>query len=68
MSTAARRDYVWQVFERQCEIGLANWEKILARLRRAGAIERIAQRSGVGEIGLCAPQRQVLTERMPGGV
>lgn len=28
MSTATRRDYVWQVFERQCEIGLANLEKI----------------------------------------
>jgi len=28
MSTAARRDYVHEVFERQCEIALANWEKI----------------------------------------
>lgn len=28
MSTASRRDYVWKVFEAQCEIGLAN----LARL------------------------------------
>ena len=28
MSTASRRDYVYQVFERQCEIGLANLEKI----------------------------------------
>jgi hypothetical protein len=30
MSTASRRDYVYQVFERQCEIGLANLEKIFA--------------------------------------
>jgi hypothetical protein len=28
MSTISRRDYVWQVFERQCEYGLANLEKI----------------------------------------
>ena len=28
MSTVSRRDYVWQVFERQCEIGLANLERI----------------------------------------
>ena len=28
MSTASRRDYVWNVFEKQCELGLAN----LARL------------------------------------
>jgi hypothetical protein len=28
MSTAVRRDYVYKVFERQCEIGLANLEKI----------------------------------------
>jgi hypothetical protein len=28
MSTASRRDYVWQVFERQCEIGLQNLEKV----------------------------------------
>jgi hypothetical protein len=28
MSTVSRRDYVWQVFERQCEIGIANLEKI----------------------------------------
>ena len=28
MSTAIRRDYVYEVFERQCEIALANWEKI----------------------------------------
>ncbi len=28
MSTVARRDYVWKVFERQCEIGLQNLEKI----------------------------------------
>lgn len=28
MSTIARRDYVYNVFERQCEIGLANLEKI----------------------------------------
>jgi len=27
-STLARRDYVWRVFERQCEITLANWERI----------------------------------------
>jgi hypothetical protein len=30
MSTVIRRDYVYQVFERQCEIGLANLEKIAA--------------------------------------
>ncbi len=28
MSTVSRRDYVWKVFERQCEIGLANLERI----------------------------------------
>jgi hypothetical protein len=28
MSTAMRRDYVYRVFERQCEIGLANLERI----------------------------------------
>lgn len=28
MSTVTRRDYVWKVFERQCEIGLENLEKI----------------------------------------
>jgi hypothetical protein len=28
MSTASRQDYVYRVFERQCEIGLANLEKI----------------------------------------
>jgi uroporphyrinogen decarboxylase-like protein len=28
MSTATRRDYIHEVFERQCEIALANWEKI----------------------------------------
>lgn len=28
MSTAARRDYVWKIFERQCEIGVQNLEKI----------------------------------------
>jgi hypothetical protein len=30
MSTSSRRDYVYKVFERQCEIGLANLEKINA--------------------------------------
>ena len=30
MSTASRRDYVYEVFERQCEIALVNWEKIRA--------------------------------------
>ena len=29
MSTATRRDYVWEVFERQCEIGLQNLERVL---------------------------------------
>ena len=29
MSTKTRRDYVWKVFERQCEIGLYNLEKIV---------------------------------------
>jgi len=28
VSTVSRRDYVWKVFERQCEIGLANLAKI----------------------------------------
>ena len=28
MSTLSRRDFVWKIFERQCEIGLANLEKI----------------------------------------
>ena len=28
MSTISRRDYVYEVFERQCEIGIANLEKI----------------------------------------
>jgi len=28
MSTVSRRDYVYEVFDRQCEIGLANFEKI----------------------------------------
>lgn len=28
MSTLTRRDYVYKIFERQCEIGLANLEKI----------------------------------------
>lgn len=28
MSTVSRRDYVWKIFERQCEIGIANLEKI----------------------------------------
>jgi hypothetical protein len=37
MSTKTRRDYVWQVFERQCEIGIQNLEKI------AGVVgERVA--------------------------
>jgi hypothetical protein len=26
MSTASRRDYVWKIFEKQCELGLANLE------------------------------------------
>jgi hypothetical protein len=30
MSTASRRDFVYKIFERQCEIGLANLEKIYA--------------------------------------
>jgi hypothetical protein len=29
MSTVSRFDYVYEVFERQCSIALANWEKIL---------------------------------------
>jgi hypothetical protein len=28
MSTASRRDYVYEVFERQCEVGIANLEKV----------------------------------------
>jgi len=31
MSTVTRRDYVWAVFERQCEIGLENLKRIHAR-------------------------------------
>ena len=30
ISTKTRRDYIYRVFERQCEIGLANFEKIHA--------------------------------------
>ena len=30
MSTVSRRDYVWKVFERQCEIGIENLEKLHA--------------------------------------
>ncbi|MBN2390676.1 MAG: methyltransferase [Anaerolineae bacterium] len=30
VSTIARRDYVWAIFERQCEIALANLEKLYA--------------------------------------
>lgn len=29
MSTVARRDFVWKVFERQCEIGLTNLETLI---------------------------------------
>ncbi len=36
MSTVSRRDYVWQVFERQCEIGLANLRTHPRRRGRAG--------------------------------
>ena len=32
MSTVSRRDYVWQVFEKQCEIGLENLRRIYARV------------------------------------
>jgi len=32
MSTVTRRDYVWAVFERQCEIGLENLKRIHARV------------------------------------
>lgn len=32
MSTAVRRDYVYRVFERQCEIGIANLERLHARI------------------------------------
>ena len=32
MSTISRRDYVYEVFTRQCEIALANWAKILERV------------------------------------
>jgi hypothetical protein len=32
MSTASRRDYVYRIFERQCEIALANLEKIFSRV------------------------------------
>jgi len=39
MSTASRRDYVYQIFERQCEIGLANLEKIFRVVgNRASAV------------------------------
>lgn len=42
LSTVTRREYVWKVFERQCEIALANWEKILERLKKVGEVGRIA--------------------------
>jgi hypothetical protein len=32
ISTLTRRDYVWKIFERQCEIGLQNIEKMAAAL------------------------------------
>jgi hypothetical protein len=32
MSTVTRRDYVWQVFEKQCEIGLENLQRIYERV------------------------------------
>jgi len=32
MSTAMRRDYVYKIFERQCEIGVANLERLHARI------------------------------------
>ena len=32
MSTVTRRDYVWQVFEKQCEIGLDNIQRIYERV------------------------------------
>jgi uroporphyrinogen-III decarboxylase len=32
MSTLTRRDYVWRVFEKQCEIGLENLKRIHARV------------------------------------
>lgn len=32
MSTVTRRDYVWQVFEKQCEIGLENLKRIHKRV------------------------------------
>lgn len=32
MSTVIRRDYVWQVFEKQCEIGLENLKRIHQRV------------------------------------
>jgi len=32
MSTITQRDYVWQVFEKQCEIGLENLQRIHARV------------------------------------
>ena len=32
ISTLTRRDYVWQVFEKQCEIGLANLQRIHERV------------------------------------
>jgi hypothetical protein len=32
MSTITRRDYVWAIFEKQCEIGLKNLEKLFARV------------------------------------
>ena len=32
MSTASRRDYVWKIFEKQCELGLANLERLHAAI------------------------------------
>ena len=46
VSTVARRDYVYAVFERQCEIALANLEKI-SRRRGGPRVGGLRQRHGL---------------------
>jgi hypothetical protein len=43
VSTVTRRDYIWKVFERQCEVALANLERIH---RRVGERPAVAFMSG----------------------
>ena len=41
ISTIARRDYVYRVFERQCEIGIANLEKIHRVVKMTGFVQAV---------------------------